>query len=269
MCARFLPQVQANLIDGENGMNKRVLLCFALVLLSCVTAMAQQAPMQPLTFWYEYTVNPGKDEQFLDLVKTVGAPVRDKLMADGVVLAWGVQTPLLRAPGNATHMIWYAVADWSGIEKVQTAMQAQIAKLTEEAAKSGATKKGATPGQGPSTRIMDVADVSKTHDYLTRDLVFNVTHAAPPEGLLPYTRFNFVKVKPGKGGDYRKAEELLDEAELLDPELDVVEMYRLLLNINKTRKLPAVGKTRKLPGTHKTKQPHGLKNVKKEPAKND
>jgi hypothetical protein len=65
MCARFLPQVQANLIDGENGMNKRVLLCFALVLLSCVTAMAQQAPMQPLTFWYEYTVNPGKDEQFL------------------------------------------------------------------------------------------------------------------------------------------------------------------------------------------------------------
>jgi hypothetical protein len=126
-------------------------------------------------------------------------------MADGVVLAWGVQTPLLRAPGNATHMIWYAVADWSGIEKVQTAMQAQIAKLTEEAAKSGATKKGATPGQGPMTRIMDVADVSKTHDYLTRDLVFNVTHAAPPEGLLPYTRFNFVKVKPGKGGDYRKA----------------------------------------------------------------
>jgi len=185
-------------------MKKRVLLCFALVLLSCVTAMAQQAPMQPLTFWYEYTVNPGKDEQFLDLVKTVGAPVRDKLMADGVVLAWGVQTPLLRVPGNATHAIWYAVADWSGVEKVQTAMQTQIAKLTEEAAKSGATKKGAPAGQGPMARIMDIADVSKTHDYLTRDLVFNVTRAAPPEGSLPYTRYNFVKVKPGKGGDYRK-----------------------------------------------------------------
>jgi hypothetical protein len=186
-------------------MKKRVLLCFALVLLSCVTAMAQQAPMQPLTFWYDYTVNPGKEEQFLDLVKTVGAPVRDKLMGDGVVLAWGVQTPLLRVPGNATHSIWYAVADWSGVEKVQGAMQAQIAKLTDEAAKSGATKKGAIGGQGPTARMMEIADVSKTHDYLTRDLVFNVTHTALPDGFLPFSRYNFVKVKAGKAGDFRKA----------------------------------------------------------------
>src|SRR5215470_17034822 len=176
-------------------MTKRVLLCFALVLLSCVSGMAQQAPMQPLTFWYEYTINPGKEDQFLELVKTVGAPVRDKLMADGVVLAWGVQTPLLRVPGNATHSIWYAVADWSGVEKVQAAMQAQITKLTEEAAKSGAAKKGATTAQGPMARIAEVADVSKTRDYLTRDLVFNVTHTAPADGLLPYSRYLFVKVK--------------------------------------------------------------------------
>ncbi|HVM74446.1 MAG TPA: hypothetical protein VMT75_02315 [Candidatus Saccharimonadales bacterium] len=186
-------------------MKTRVLLCFALVLLSCASAWAQQAPTQPLTFWYEYTVNPGKEDQFLELVKTVGAPVRDKLMADGVVLAWGVQTPVLRVPGNATHSIWYAVADWSGVEKVQNAMQAQIAKLTEEAAKGSVAKKGGTAAQGPMDRVKDIADVSKTHDYLTRDLVFKVTQTAPPAGLLPYTRFNFVKVKPGKAAEYRKA----------------------------------------------------------------
>jgi hypothetical protein len=185
-------------------MKNRVWLCFAMVLLSCGTALAQPAPMQPLTFWYEYTVNPGKEAEFLDLVKTVGAPVRDKLMADGVVLAWGVQTPLLRVPGNRTHSIWYAVADWAAVEKVQGAMQAQIAKLSDEAAKSGATKKGASGAPGPMARMMEIADVTKTHDYLTRDLIFNVTHAVPPEGVLPYTRFNFVKVKPGKGGEYRK-----------------------------------------------------------------
>jgi hypothetical protein len=185
-------------------MKKRVLAFLALVLLCCVTAMAQQAPMQPLTFWYDYTVNPGKEDQFLELVKTVGAPVRDKFMAEGVVLAWGVQTPLLRVPGNATHSIWYAVADWSGVEKVQSAMQAQIARLSDEAANSGATKKNAAGAQTPTARIMDVADVSKTHDYLTRDLVFNVTHTAPPEGFLPYTRFNFFKVKPGKAAEFRK-----------------------------------------------------------------
>jgi hypothetical protein len=161
--------------------------------------------MQPLTFWYDYTINPGKEEQFLELVKTVGAPVRDKLMADGVVLAWGVQTPLLRVPGNATHTIWYAVADWSGIENVQNALQAQIAKMNEEAGKGGVTKKGAGAAPGPTARIMEIADVSKTRDFLTRDLVFAVTHVPPAPGLLPYTRYNFTKVKPGKGAEYRKA----------------------------------------------------------------
>jgi tetratricopeptide (TPR) repeat protein len=73
----------------------------------------------------------------------------------------------------------------------------------------------------------------------------------------------FLALAVSESGNYRKAEELLDEAELLDPELDMVEMYRLLLNINKTRKLPAVKKTRQLSGTHKTKNLPGLKNVKK------
>jgi tetratricopeptide (TPR) repeat protein len=73
----------------------------------------------------------------------------------------------------------------------------------------------------------------------------------------------FLALAVAESGDYHKAEELLDEAELLDPELDMVEMYRLLLNVNKTRKLPAVNKTRKLPGTRKTKQLPGLKNTKK------
>ena len=110
-------------------MKKRILLCLAVVLMMCLTVAAQDAKMQPLTFWYEYTVNPGKDAQFMELVKTVGAPVRDKLLADGVILAWGVHVGLLRAPGSATHIIWYSVADWSGVEKVDSAMRAQIGKL--------------------------------------------------------------------------------------------------------------------------------------------
>jgi Flp pilus assembly protein TadD len=68
----------------------------------------------------------------------------------------------------------------------------------------------------------------------------------------------FLALAVSESGDYHKAEELLDEAELLDPELDMVEMYRLLLNINKTRQLP---------GTNKTKQLPGLKNAKKRASK--
>lgn len=185
-------------------MKRKLLLCLVFALLSSLMVAAQDAKMQPLTFWYEYAVNPGKEAQFMDLVKTVGAPVRDKLMADGVVLAWGVETPLLRQPGGHTHAIWYSVADFAGVEKVDAAMRAQIAKLDDEAMKSGATKKGASPAAGPMARIQEAVDMSKTRDYLTRDLVFVTGSGTPPAGSLPWVRYNFVKVRPGKGADFRK-----------------------------------------------------------------
>jgi len=187
-------------------MKKRILFCLVAALLSCISAVAQQSQpqMQPLTFWYEYTVNPGKEDDFMDLVKTVGQPVRDKLMAEGVVMAWGVDTPLLRVPGNATHVIWYAVNDYAGVEKVDTAMRAQIAKLNDEAAKSGGAKKGQKPAASVTARLGEVADMTKVHDYLTRDLVIGFSPSSTA-GILPFTRYNFVKVKPGKGADYRKA----------------------------------------------------------------
>jgi hypothetical protein len=185
-------------------MKKRVFFCALLMLMSCFIVSAQQA-QQTLTFWYEYHVNPGKEDEFLNLVKTVGQPVRDKLMADGVVLAWGVESPLLRVPDSATHMIWYTVADYAGVEKVDAAMGEQIAKMTEESAKASAGKKGAAAGGGPMEHIRQITDFAKTHDYLTRDLVSGFATAMPPVGTLPFTRYNFVKVKPGKGVEYRKA----------------------------------------------------------------
>ena len=187
-------------------MKKRLILCLFAVLLSCISSAAQQVPpqMQPLTFWYEYTVNPGKEDEFMELVKTVGQPVRDKLMADGIVMAWGVETPLLRVPGNATHIIWYAVSDYSGVDKVDSAMRAQIVKLNDEAAKSGTTKKGQKPAASVTARLGEVADMSKVHDYLTRDLVIGFSPSSAA-GSLPFVRYNFAKVKPGKGSDYRKA----------------------------------------------------------------
>src|SRR5579862_3741797 len=60
-------------------MKKKLLLCLAVMAMMGISTVAQEAKMQPLTFWYEYTVNPGKEAQFVELVKTVGAPVRDKL----------------------------------------------------------------------------------------------------------------------------------------------------------------------------------------------
>jgi hypothetical protein len=186
-------------------MKKRLLLCVLAILLSTISSFAQQAPTQPLTFWYEYTVNAGKEDQFLDLVKTVGAPVRDKLMGDGVVLAWGVMVPVLRHPDGHTHIIWYAVADLAGVQKVDDAMRAQIAKLNEDAGKAGMTKKGQPSTASITARLAEATDLNKTRDYLTRDLVIGLSPTIPTAGLLPYSRFNFFKAKPGKGAELRKA----------------------------------------------------------------
>lgn len=187
-------------------MRKSILVSLTLLMLCCVAA-GQPAQPQPLTFYYDYNVVPGKEEEFMKLVSTVGAPVRDKLMADGVVLAWGVETPILRYPGGTTHLIWFSVANLAGVDQVLTGMEAQLAKLAAEDAKAAeaARAKKQTPPMTTAERTRAVFDMSKTRDWLTRDLVSNYGTAAPPAGVLPFTRYNFIKAKVGKGGDYRRA----------------------------------------------------------------
>jgi len=188
-------------------MRKLILSSLTIFLLCCAAAAQQAAPQpQPLTFYYDYRVNPGMEEEFMKLVNTVGAPVRDKLMADGVVLAWGIETPILRYPNGTTHLIWFSVANYDGVEKVLNGMEAQLAKLAAEDAKAAeaARARKQQPSLTTAERTRAVFDMSKTRDWLIRDLVAGYG-ATPAAGTLPFTRYNFNKVKPGKGADYRRA----------------------------------------------------------------
>jgi hypothetical protein len=186
---------------------RRKLLISLFFLFVCSAVMGQQAQpqRQPLTFYYGYTVVPGKEEEFMDLIKTVGAPVRDKLMAEGVVLAWGMETPVLREPNGLTHLIWFAVDNWSGVEKVLNGMEAQLQKLAAEDAKRIESAHAAKQKPAPTTaeRMREVFDMTRTHDWLMRDIISRTPQ--PPAGVLPTTRYNFVKVKPGKAAEYRRA----------------------------------------------------------------
>jgi len=189
-------------------MRKSILISLTLLLLCSVAAMGQPAqtvqPPQNLTFYYDYAVFPGKEAEFMKLVDTVGAPVRDKLMAEGVVLAWGVETPILRYPGGTTHLIWFSVANWAGVERVLNGMEAQLARLAAEEAKPfNARARKQSGGMTTAERQRAVFDMSKTRDWLIRDLVANYG-PNPAPGVLPFIRYNFVKAKPGKGGDYRR-----------------------------------------------------------------
>ena len=175
-----------------------------IILFLCGAAATNLQAQQPtptpgaLTFYYDYTVFPGKEQELNTLINTVGAPVRDKLMAEGVVLAWGMETPILRYPGGTTHLIWFSVANLAGVEKVLNAMEARLAKLAADEARAKPR-----PAMTTAERSRSVFDGSKTRDWLTRDLVAGFG-PNPPAGTLPITRYNFVKVKPGKGNDYRR-----------------------------------------------------------------
>lgn len=182
-------------------MRKLSLVSLTLLLL-CSAAAAQQPSPTPgsLTFYYDYTVVPGKEAEFETLVRTVGAPVRDQLMAEGVVQAWGVETPILRYPGGTTHLVWFSVANWAGVEKVLNGMEAHRARLA--ATEAQAARRGSR-AMTTEERIRTTFDHSKTRDWLTRDIVAGFG-PPPAAGALPFIRYNFVKVKPGKGQDYRR-----------------------------------------------------------------
>jgi hypothetical protein len=186
-------------------MRKIFLLPLALLLVCSAVIGQQTPPPQSLTFYYDYTVKPGQEEGFMELVKTVGAPVRDKLMVEGVILAWGIETPVLRYPGGTTHFIWFSVANWGGVDKVLSSMEAQLQKLATEDAKrvESAHANKQKPAMTTAELQREVFDMSKTRDWLVRDLVANFG-PNPPANTLPITRYNFIKVKPGKSADYRR-----------------------------------------------------------------
>lgn len=186
-------------------MRTRVFLALALAMLCCGTAAAQQP--QPVSLISDYTVRAGKEEDFMTLVKTVGAPVRDKLMAEGVIFGWGIDVPVMRMPGQPTHSIWYTVADWASVQKVQTAMAARLAELAEQDKKAAdeARKKGQKAPMSTADRIQEALDSSKTRDWLFRDIAAKFSSAAPPAGMLPFTRVYLITVKPGKATEWRAA----------------------------------------------------------------
>lgn len=207
-------------------MRKLILFPLAILFLYCAapTALQAQTPAPtpgPLTFFYDYTVFPGKEQELNTLINTVGAPVRDKLMSEGVVLAWGMETPVLRYPGGTTHLIWFSVANWAGVEKVLNAMEVRLAKLAADEAMAARGKP--RPPMTTAERSRSVFDGSKTRDWLTRDIVAGFG-PNPPAGTLPFTRYNFVKVKPGKGTEYRRTWEKYNK-----PVLDKLVADRVVL----------------------------------------
>ncbi|HXE74039.1 MAG TPA: hypothetical protein VNN18_00180 [Candidatus Xenobia bacterium] len=168
-------------------MKTRLLLALAMSLLFVASAAAQQ--VEPIIYVADFTVKPGKNADFMDLVKKYDAPVFDQLLKDGVITAWGVDVPVLHTAGGSTHSFWWAMPNVGALEKVSAAL--------EEMEKKHA-------GEGIQEKFLATVDVSKHADVLLREIITGSSATPPANDQGGYLWLTFVKVNPGKGDEFRK-----------------------------------------------------------------
>jgi hypothetical protein len=75
-----------------------------------------------------WDVKPGQDRAFLDLVKSRLVPVLEKLLADGVLIFYGVSVENFHKAPPGHYEVVLATTDASGVDKVSQAFEAAFAK---------------------------------------------------------------------------------------------------------------------------------------------
>lgn len=161
---------------------RKGLLVVAVGLLVALSVAAQE--MRPVEYLAEFQVKPGKEAEFIELVKKYNKPLFDRLAAEGAVLAWGLDTKVVHQEGGTTHMLWWVTADFSGMDKVFAGFEALE-----------------VPGEDEE-KFRQTVDLAKHHDHLVRSIIVNVSEGEPAAPL--YTVYSFVKVKTGKESEWRK-----------------------------------------------------------------
>lgn len=161
---------------------RKALIVFGVLLFGALSVAAQD--MEPITYMSEFKVKPGQESKVIELIKKYDKPLFDRLQAEGAVLGWGLDTRVIHEEGAATHMLWWATPDYSGMDKVFAGFAAM--KVTDEDEKAFET----------------AIDLDKHRDYITRSIISNVREEEPAGTV--YTTWSFVKVKTGKSSEWRK-----------------------------------------------------------------
>ena len=162
---------------------KTALLCLPLVGFALASG-GWAEELQPLRYVALFTVKPGQEKTFSDLVEKHDKPVFERLMAEGTILGWGVVTPVLHGQTPATHGVWWTCSSYEGLGKILAAFE-EIEK---------------TMGEEAVQQFVAAVDLEKHSDSLIRSMVFRTKAAGP--GTHPYISVAQWQVKPGKGSQW-------------------------------------------------------------------
>jgi hypothetical protein len=160
-------------------MTKR-LLAVTTLLFAATTVSAQG--YKYLTSVAAFKVAPGKDSAFVEKGKAFTAPL-DKLMAAGVVLAYGMDVDMLHVPGETNVAFWVTVPNYEALATEENAIQEFIR---------------ANPGL--MADLTSMTDMSSHHDLIVRTR--EEGHTSVPAGAQPIADFDIQQVKPGRMQDF-------------------------------------------------------------------
>jgi hypothetical protein len=77
-------------------------------------------------------VKPGKGADYRRAWEKYNKPVYDKLIADGVVLAYGLAVEEVKTEGDFTHFVWVATANMGAADKIGPTFTADRNRRSEE-----------------------------------------------------------------------------------------------------------------------------------------
>jgi len=190
-------------------MHRYSLLLLAIFLLAPGLALAQQP--EPITYVATFSVKPGKEGDFINLVKKYDQPMFEKLMADGAVLGWGVDGAILHHQGEPTHDLWWTMPNYAALDKVFAAFEELEKKMkAEDEQRAAEARKLKQPiPKTAEQEFLEAVDLKNHHDFLLRSIVSNIKPV--PVGTLPYLGLFRFRVERGRGQDYRKLWEKYDK----------------------------------------------------------
>jgi hypothetical protein len=153
-----------------------------MALLCAGFALSAQQPPKSLTSVSTFKVSPGQENAFVEKGRGF-APLLDKLMASGIVTAYGIDVDMLHVPGENNVGFWVEVPDFTALDKAQKALDEFEA---------------ANPRLMGDLRAM--ADMTTHRDLIIGAREKNV--GSVPAGSKPVNDFDIARVKPGRMDDF-------------------------------------------------------------------
>jgi hypothetical protein len=116
----------------------------------------------PYGRYFDTKVKPGKGADYRKVWEKYNKPVLEKLVADGVVLAWGLGVEEVKTEGSFTHFTWVSVAEMGDWDKVRAAFVADRNRRSEE------------EQAAISEAFNDLTDADASRGMATRAILFHL-----------------------------------------------------------------------------------------------